>query len=224
MNFDCSVLDDGLWPARFVAAGGTIATLFGGMLAFLLYAIVPGPRVLRYSLWLFAAANLMQGTGYFLFSGISGIGDWADVIEGWQPVSLLRIGLAVIGGIAYFAVTKWTFSALDPFVGKARPRRYKHAMRLGLIPYIAGAALEVAAGALNSGGLRLLLISGAAASLGGTCGLAWGPQTLRGETTPSDMLEIPVTIVERSWFTIAMAVVVAAGFIWIFGRGVSFSL
>ncbi|MEO9037021.1 MAG: hypothetical protein ABI442_16080 [Gemmatimonadaceae bacterium] len=224
MHFECSVLDDGLAPERIVAAGGTIATLIGGALAMLLYKILPGPRVLRYALWLFAAVNLMQGTGYFFYSGVSGIGDWAAVIGGLEPEVLWRSGITVVGLISYLLVTKWVFLALDPFVGDARPRKYQHATRLGLIPYFAGAALEVAAGAFNAGGLRLVLISGAAASLGGTSGLVWGPQTLRGETTPSDMLEIPVTIVERSWLTILLAAVVAVGFVAIFGKGLSFAL
>jgi hypothetical protein len=224
MNFDCSVLDDGLAPMRIVAAGGTIATLLGGILAFVLYKLVPGPRVLRFGFWLFATVNLMQGTGYFLFSGIGGFGDWATVIEGWEPAQFWRFGLAVVGGLSYFAVTKLMFSELDPFIGKARPRRFRHGMRLGVIPYVAGAVLEVVAGAFNAGGLALLLISGAAASLGGTSGLVWGPQLLRGETTPSDMLEIPVTIVERSWLTIVLAMVVGGGFVWIFGKGITFSL
>jgi hypothetical protein len=223
MDFECSVLDDGLSPMRIVAAGGTIATLIGGALAFVLYKLVPGPRVLRYALWLFAAVNLMQGTGYFLFSGIGGVGDWATVVESWEPEALWRTGLVILGLVSYVLVTKGVFSSLDPFVGEARPRRYKHAMRLGIIPYVAGAALSIAAGAFNPGGLRLILMSGAAASLGGTSGLVWGPQTLRGDTTPSDMLEIPVTIVDRSWFTIVLAALVAVGFIAVFGKGVTFS-
>ena len=48
-----------------------------------------------------------------------------------------------------------------------------------LIPYLAGAALSLIAGAFNPQAKALILISGVAASLGGASGLAWGPQLLR---------------------------------------------
>lgn len=223
MNFECSVMDDGSIADRIVAAGGTIATLLGGGLAMWLYSRAPRNHIFRYGLWLFAAINLMQGTGYFLFSGVGNIGDWAQVIKGWEPAWAWRSGLAIGGGVLYFLVTRWVFHILDPFMGEARPRRYRHAMRLGLYAYLAGALLEIAAGAFNPGGLMLVLVSGGAASLGGTSGLVWGPQTVRGSTTPSDMLEVPVALVDRSWFTVVLAIVVAAAFIAVFGKGVTFS-
>ncbi len=223
MDFQCSVMNDGTAPARIVAAAGTIATLLGGSIALLLYRTWPRNSVWRYSLWLFAAVNLMQGTGYFLFSGIANIGDWADVIIGLELAWMWRVVLVVVGVVLYTITTVGAFRALDPFIGEARPRRYRHALRLGVVPYLVGAALEIAAGALNPAGLGLVLVSGAAASLGGTSGLAWGPQTLRGSSTPPDMLEIPVAVVERSWITIVLAMLTGTAFIAIFGKGLTFS-
>jgi hypothetical protein len=68
--------------------------------------------------------------GYPLFSGVIGVGDWVNVIEGWQPVWVWRLLLAVIGFILYgwgvcssaFAwmsqmlQTKWFPEVSDKFV------------------------------------------------------------------------------------------------------------
>ena len=222
MHFDCGQLATRA-AERIVAAGGTIATLFGGGLAFLLYKRAPRNAVWRYALWLFAAVNLMQGTGYFLYSGVGHIGDWAAVTDGWEPVLLWRAGLAVVGLALYLYATLSLFRALAPLAGEARPRGYRHALRLAVLPYMVGGALEIVAGMRNPGGLALVLISGAAASFGGTSGLAWGPQTLRGPRTPSVLLAVPVVIVKRSWAAIVIAITSAALFIMLFGRGLSFS-
>jgi hypothetical protein len=219
MHFTCSLPPDASTAERVVAAAGTIATLLGGIIALLLAWFAPDNNVWRYTLWLFAAVNLMQGTGYLLYSGIGNIGDWAVVIDEWQPAWAWRAALAVSGFILYMITTIWLFRSLDPFVGEARPRRYTHALKLALLPYFVGGLLELAAGILNPGGLMLVLISGVAASFGGTSGLAWGPQTLRGKRTPSAMLEVPVTLIERSWLTVAVAIAVAAVFIAVFGPG-----
>src|SRR5207244_2505255 len=68
------------WAPRLVAAGGPLVNLIAAWLAFgALRRLRGGGAVLRYALWLFAAVNLFLGTGYFLFSGVAGFGDWAVV-------------------------------------------------------------------------------------------------------------------------------------------------
>ncbi len=68
---------------RLIAAGGTLANLLVGGIAL---AALSHSRTLlaqtRYFFWLLAFVNLFQGTGYFLFSGVTGIGDWTAVIAG----------------------------------------------------------------------------------------------------------------------------------------------
>src|SRR2546423_1425257 len=70
------------WTYRFVAAGGTLANLLGGGVALLFLRRPPASVPAHYFVWLFATVNLLVGTGYFLFSGFSNIGDWANVIAG----------------------------------------------------------------------------------------------------------------------------------------------
>ncbi len=180
MEFRCDI--DGLAPSagRIVAAAGTIVQIVLGLAVYKTYQVLarrpfsPASSVWRFALWLFAAVNLMQGTGYFLFSGVGGIGDWSDVIAGLQPAIAWRAVLAIGGFALYWLTTRTLFQALSPFLGALSPQRYHRAVRFGVIAYVAGAALSLGAGLLNPAGAVLIAISGAAASLGGTSGLAWG--------------------------------------------------
>jgi hypothetical protein len=220
MHFDCAHSSD--TEGRIVAAGGTIATLVGGIIALALYQLKRGAAGWRYALWLFAAVNLMQGTGYFMFSGVTNAGDLATVIDGARLHWLWRLMFLAGGTYLYYRVTLLSFELLDPFIGEARPRRFEHAVRLGVRPYVVGALVAILAGLLNPRGIELVLVSGVASTLGGTSGLAWGPQLLRGTRTPSAMLEKPVVLVQRNWFTIVAGTIVGIAFIVGLGPGFSF--
>jgi len=225
MDFDCDLYGLGASAEKIVAAGGTIANLIFGLGALALYRRIPvtSTPLGRFFVWLFAAVNLMQGTGYFLFSGIGGIGDWAVVIEGLEPPWIWRAILALSGTGLYFVTTNYLFNALGPFTGAARPERYRRALQLATVSYIAGGALSLLAGFRNPAGVALVAISGAAASLGGTSGLAWGPQMLRGTPTASvDPPAIEPQVIVRSWTVIAIAAAASAVFILILGHGVHF--
>jgi hypothetical protein len=223
MHFSCGLPDRMPLAGRMVAAGGTIATLLGGLAAWALYRGRTMSPVVRYFLWLFTAVNIMQGTGYFFFSGAGNVGDWAKVIEGVHPAWLWRPLMATLGGVSYYFATRELFRQLDPFIGEARPRRYEFALRLAVRAYLVGGALEMIAGVFNPGGIELILLSGAAAAFGGTSGLAWGPQMLRGTRTPSSKLEKPVLVVRRSRVAITLAVIVGLMFIATLGPGLTLS-
>jgi hypothetical protein len=225
MDFDCDVHGLGALAEKIVAAGGTIANLIFGLGALALYREAPraSSQLWRFSVWLFAAVNLMAGTGYFLFSGVGGIGDWALVINGLDPSWLWRAILAVGGAALYFVTTVYLFNALGPLIGETRPERYRRALGLATVSYIAGGTLSLLAGFLNPSGLALVAISGAAASLGGTSGLAWGPQMLRGSPTPvANAPPSDPEAIARSWPVIALAVAMSILFIVILGPGVRF--
>lgn len=92
-----------------------------------------------------------------------------------------------------------------------------------VVPYVAGATLYLAAGALNTrGGIALMAVSGAASSFGGTSGLAWGPQLLRGNLIPRG--DAPPMGISRSAGWLALAAVVAVVFVVVLGRGISFGM
>ena len=205
------------WALRIVAAGGTIANLLAGAVALTMLRRPPSSAHQHYFLWLFAAVNLYVGTGYFLYSGASNIGDWANFIAGMPAFWLWRGLLILIGGATYFLCVRTMLARAIPLTGGDVTVRYRRANLLMLIPYVTGAILSVAAGALNPHAKALLLISAVAASLGGTSGLAWGPQLLRdphwlaSSTAP---LAIP-----RHWGWIVAGLLVALFFVIILGPG-----
>lgn len=205
--------------SRWVAAGGTLANLALGLLAAAgLRAARGASGPVRLFLWLSATVNLFQAAGYWLFSGIGGIGDWAKVIEAWAPSWAFRAGLALAGGAAYWGIVRWSLRELVPLLGPA-PGIWRRAVPLTVIPYVAGGVLYVAAGLLNPVSPRLVLVSAAAASFGGASGLAWMAQFLRNERRfpphPDPALALPR---DAAWIT--AGAVVAALFVLVLGPGV----
>src|ERR1700682_435374 len=86
---------------RWGLAGGTLANLIFGALFWVAARAVKQTASWRYFVWLLMTFNLFEAGGYFLFSGIGNISDWAAV-AGWQPAWAWRVGLAGLGGGCYF--------------------------------------------------------------------------------------------------------------------------
>ena len=69
------------FDSKLVAAGGTLANLAAGIVFWLALRSAKRASVqLRLFLLTSAAFNLLAGTGYFFFSGVTNFGDWAVVI------------------------------------------------------------------------------------------------------------------------------------------------
>ena len=201
---------------KFIAAGGTIANLILAVVAIALLA--RRADATWFFLWLTASINLMVATGYLLYSGVANIGDWSVIIRGWSGGWFWRITLTLIGGATYWLTVKWAMRTLGSRLGEDRVRK---ANSLSLVSFITGGVLSVVAGVFDPGGLILVLISGTTASLGGTSGLAWGPQLLHDPAFAPQCGE--ALEVRRSWRAIAAAVAVAAMFILLLGPGVKLS-
>jgi hypothetical protein len=206
---------------RLIAAGGTVANLVAAALAlpFLRWGKNRSPAT-WFFLWMFVSVNLLQATGYPLFSGVGGIGDWVAVIRGWRPAWLWRLLLVAVGGLSYFVSVRWAMSALATRLEETAPARVKVAYVYTLTPYFVGFTLYVVAGLGNPAGLILILISAVGASLGGTSGFAWGPQLLRDPDIPSASGH--VTTLSRSWPWVAVAGLVGLAFVTVLGPGIHF--
>lgn len=202
---------DGLPPSarRWQAAGGTLVNIALGLACLALLRLGSGATPARYFLWLFMTLNLLQASGYWLFSGLGNVGDWARVVEGFEPAWAWRLGLAVVGGVCYWAVVVLSLRQMLPFLGDGEDR-LRRASTLALVPYFAGGLLYVAAGLPNPHGLYLVVISAAAASFGGASALAWMTQLLRDTKayppSPGLGLAMPAS---RPW---RIAGLLAAGF------------
>ncbi|HET6330836.1 MAG TPA: hypothetical protein VFF76_08630 [Holophagaceae bacterium] len=208
----------GAGARRAVAAGGTLVNLVLGTAALLFLRAwkggAHGRLFLWLFLWLFMATNLFQAAGYWMFSGIGNIGDWAEVVKGWHPAWAWHAGLAVAGGLAYAGAAKLAAEQLHPLLGTEHP--ISRARGLALAAYFAGGCLYCVSGLFNPEGLLLVLISGAAASFGGTSGLLWFHEFLRHRAPgPAPALDLPP---HRGWM--AAGLVTAALFMSMLGRGI----
>lgn len=215
VHFQCSA------ETRLVAAGGTLANLVFGALFWGMMRLAKRSASWRYLLWLLMTFNLLDAGGYFLFSGVGNIGDWAAVVEGMRPPWMWRVGLTVLGGVTYFVVfVPLTLRALRPFVGSDSQIRVCRARLLTVAPYLVCGILSCAAGALNPVGPMLILISAAAASFGGKSGMAWMWTLLRNPRITSS--ELQMSEIKRSWSWIAGAAILTIGFMTILAPGINF--
>jgi hypothetical protein len=215
VHFDCSA------DTRLVAAGGTMANLICGVLFWVAARAVKQSASWRYFFWLLMTFNLLDVGGYFLFSGIGNIGDWAAVVAGWQPAWAWRVGLTVVGSVTYFLLfVPLCLRELRPFLGRDAKIRVRRAHHLTLVPYLTSGILSCVAGALNPVGPLLILISAAASSFGGHSGLAWMSCLLYGPRIPSSELQMPEIERRRGWMV--AAVILAIAFIGGLGPGVKF--
>src|SRR5262249_20086592 len=155
-----------IFQQRWISAGGSIANvIFALPLVWALRRGRPSAATPRYFLWLFAAVNLLTAFGYLLYSGIGGIGDWAHVVQGLGSPLLFRGGMSLVGGVLYFRVApRLLMPALEPFLGRDPAVRAGRIRMLCLVPYFAGGVSLVLAGLLNPYGIKLVLISAAAAA------------------------------------------------------------
>src|ERR1035438_5524223 len=95
-----------LRPDRWVDAGGTKVNLIVGACSLVASRRMGDRANVRYFFWLLAALNLLPGAGYFLFSGLSGFGDWYEVIRGLPQQVALRIGTTIFGAGLYLLVVR----------------------------------------------------------------------------------------------------------------------
>lgn len=218
VHFECSQ------EGRLVMAGGTMVNFLAGGVFFALGRLI-GPQYprLKYFFWIGMTVNLYTATGYFLFSGIGGIGDWGEFIQGLGPQWVWRIGLTVFGAATYLLAARISLLESRPLIGSDKEQRYRRAVRLSAIPYFAGGILMCIAGSLNPKGAVLILISAAASTFGGTSALMWAPQILKGGTLIPYGPEAEPMPIQRSWPLIVAACAIAIAFIGVLGPSVRFA-
>jgi hypothetical protein len=196
---------------KLVDAGGTLVNLSVGVLC-LIAARAAGSRAnLRYFLWILAALNLLQGAGYFLFSGVLGLGDWAQVMAGLPHQILLRTAMAATGAMLYAVFLRRLVVELQPFA----PHRADYNVA-GRLPYYSACLFMCAAGALDPMGIKLFFLSTVPAFFGGLSGLLWGDFFIP-RSAPSQTL-----VVHRSWLVVATAAILGLVFIAELGGGIDF--
>ncbi len=201
-----------LRPDRVVDAGGTLVNLVVGAAALVASRAAGSRANVRYFFWILGALNLLPGAGYFLFSGVIGFGDWAEVIRGLPHQLALRVGMTLFGLVLYVLVVRWLAVEVRPFV--ADGGEYN---RVGRLPYYAACGFSCVAGALDPLGLKLLLVSTMPAAFGGSSGLMWA-DGLMPKGRPERVLVVGRS---RAWWV--AAAVLGGLYVVVLGRGIQFA-
>src|SRR5690348_18380866 len=142
VHFECDEQTMSALALRGVEAAGTIVNFIAGALGLIAFKATD-PRQkphTAYFLWLFTTLNFLMGAGYFLFSGLGNIGDWAAVARGTMPPIVWRPTLAVFGGALYFLLARQSAQWLVSLVGSDELSMAR-ARRLTMPAYFAGGLL-----------------------------------------------------------------------------------
>lgn len=203
--------------SRLVAAGGTLVNLAAAALLWpMLCSAVRASAQWRFFLLVSAAFNLLVGTGYFFFSGVTDFGDWAVVIAGLPAHAAWRTALILLGMASYYASVVLVGTGLVRYVGATR-NETRRLRKLTYVPYFSSIVLACAAGFLNPIGIQLVWLSALPATAGGKSGLLWTMYTIPSGVMPRSA----AAGVGRSYAWIAAAAVLSPLFIFVLGRGIT---
>lgn len=204
---------------RWIAANGTLVNLVFGAIFWLLLLKPQHYRpATRYFLVMAMAGNLFTGTGYFLFSGVSNFGDWAQVIQGLRPHWMWQVGLVVLGVVSYFLSFLLVAAKLKPFQGPGASSRVR---ALCWTPYFTDGVLAGLGGLLNPLGLFYVVASALPSTLGANAGLLSLPSAMPGLVRRWGREDEEVQPIQRSLVWIAGAVIASLLFVFILARGLT---
>lgn len=203
--------------ARLVSMAGTGADVlvFGG--AYFLWRRATGDLA-RLALWMVFVGKAMAATGYFLFSGFSGLGDWGPGIGGGVgplPYALVvRLALIVVGAAAYIAVVKLAMRTLTDMVG-GEPGAGPVKKRIAFGYYFVSGAISLLVGLLNPVGLFVVIFSAVASSFGSNAGMISVGLDRRAASARQ-------FVVERNIVVLAAGIVATTVFAFVLGPTLDF--
>lgn len=201
--------------SRIVALAGPLVNILLGVIGMAWFRRLARFGAGSFFLWLFATVNLLNGTGYAMYSGALDFGDLAVVIAGWQPHVVWRIGLVVVGAAGYYLSLRVASVSLACRLDACDVTR-QAIPRLTWPAYLAGGLLLVA-GAMMNPLPNLILLSGASGGFGCMFGLLFVP-ALAEPAAVGSTGDVPWS---ASWPWIVGAVIVAAFFIFLIGPGIA---
>jgi len=215
---DCNYATLSATGIRLVALAGPLVSLLIGIFSFLFLK----RQSLRssaafYFVWLLGSIGFMSATGYLLFSGLSGLGDFGTGPDGVfyqaSPEWLWRALLTLSGLVSYAGIIYLSVRILNPRIAGLGRARIGSARQLANTSYLTGALVSVGIGLLNPYGFVIVATSAVASSLGATSGLLWMMQLLDLK------LDVPAPglTVERSWGWIALGAIVTVLYALILG-------
>lgn len=218
---DCDYLGMADGTIRAVALAGPVASLLLGLFAFVLVQKRRSKSVpLQIFLWLLGSIGMMTATGYLLFSGALGLGDFGTDRDGvlfeLSPEWAWRIAITLLGLAGYAYSMRKSIVVMEGLIGGGGIERVYRALRIALTSYLTGGLVSIIAGLFNPLGVIIVLISAAAASLGGTSGIAWEMTIMkRDRETGREPL-----VVKRDWKWVGVGLVMVLVYAVVFGPSI----
>jgi hypothetical protein len=214
---NCDSPDDA--ARRLVAVAGIVVDAGLGGLAFLVWRKLLKSDLARLTGWYVWLSLTFSAAGYFLFSGVSGIGDLGpDGDGGIGPLPYpwaWRVLFALGGGLAYWHLVKVGMKTLNSMIGQG-PDTQSARRTAGHGFYAALCVAAVLASLPNPVGLFVTLASAIAASFGGKAGLiSIGYAT--HETGEARLL-----VIRRSWLLLAIGLAASLTFAAVLGLTLRF--
>ena len=210
------------WQAKIVAGSAPIYNLLAGVLLWLtLRGLENQPSETKFFIWLFMMMNWFYGAGYFIFSGIFNVGDWAVVIDGWDPGWLWRGLMTIVGIVLFIFFVRQGLKEYGKMVGGNGEEQMRRANRLFILSYVTAFVVVLLAGFFCPFGLNSLPVTaGLFAAAGALSPFLWMIRwfrTDRFEKPASEPLEI-----HRKWQWVVTAAVVIVVYVTILGRTLYF--
>ena len=201
--------------SRSVALAGPLINLVLGVLSLAWFRRLSRFGRASFFLWLFAVVNLLNGTGYAIYSGILDFGDLAVVIRGWEPHMAWRIGMVILGIAGYYVSLRMSSVSLAQRLDACGIAR-RVIPRLVWPAFLAGGLLLVAGAAMNPLP-NLILLSGASGGFVCMAGMLFVPAVAE----PAQVESTGKEPWQTSWPWLVGAAVVAAVFILVIGPGIA---
>ncbi len=211
-----------IFQEKMVAGSAPTFNLAAG---FLLWIILRKSKKLAAETWLFIwllmLMNWCYGAGYFILSGVANIGDWAVVINGWEPNWLWRTLMALAGTLLYMLFVRLALNEVGKVIGGKSEDHIQQANKLFIVSYLTAFVVVLSAGFFCPYGLNSLpVIAGLAAVLGALSPFLWMIRWFR--TDHFHKLEKEPLEIRRKWPWLAAAVIVVFLYVFILGRTLYF--
>jgi hypothetical protein len=207
---------------KMVAGSAPLFNLLAGVL---LWIILWNSRrqtsEIRFFLWLLMLMNWFYAAGYWIFSGLSNIGDLAVVIRGWQPNWLWRVLMTIIGVMLFVFFIRLGLQEFGKMVGGEAEEQFHRANKLFFLSYIVSFVVILIAGFFCPHGLLSLPVTaGLFAVLGALSPFLWMIRWFRTKRFQK-LVKEPLAI-HRKWQWLVAAIFVVFMYAFILGRTLYF--
>ena len=220
LHVTCNYAQD--WQSKIGSGSASVANIIlGTVFLFVLRRSQQKSSEWLYFAWLFMLVNWLNGAGYWMFSGIANLGDWANVIDGWNPAWLWRVTMTFVGVGSYLFFVWLALKEFGKIVGGNADEQIGRATKLGIISYVRAVFIIFLAGLAHPYGMGSLpVVAGLLAVMGGLSPLLWMMQWFRAASFAK--LAKPPLEIHRKLSWVVVAAVVVFVYVVILGRTLYF--